>query len=73
MVDSSVWIESDFVQGFGNELFLAPVNIPVVFFSLFVLSVHKSLLNAVYKKCLEFQVGTMVSKSFTSAGDSDLS
>jgi hypothetical protein len=40
MVDSFIRVESDFVKGFGDELFLTPVDIPVIVFGLFILTVE---------------------------------
>ena len=53
MVYPSVGVESDFIQGLGNELLFAPVNVPVILFGLFVLAILQSLLNEVDEKSFE--------------------
>ena len=62
MVDFSVWIESDFIEGFRDELFLAPVYIPVILLCLFILTVQEGLLNTIDKKCFKFEFRTKSSK-----------
>jgi hypothetical protein len=62
MVDFSIGIEADFIEGFGDELFLAPVDIPVVVFGLFILTAEEGLLNTVDKKGLEFHFRAKSSK-----------
>lgn len=54
MIDFSIRIKSDFVKGLRNKLLFAPINIPIVFFSLFVLPINQRLLNTIYKKSFEF-------------------
>ena len=61
MVDSFVGKEADFVEGFRDELFLAPVDIPVVFLRLLILTVEQRLLNTVDEEGFEFHLGTILS------------
>lgn len=63
MVDSFIGVESDFVEGFRDELFLTPVNIPVIVFGLFILTVEQSLLNTIDEKGLKFHLRTKSHKS----------
>lgn len=69
MVDSFIGIEPNFIEGFRDELFFAPVDIPVILFGLFVLSGKHGFLNAVHKKCLEFNLRTMVRYWVTRGGE----
>lgn len=58
MVDSFFGEESDFIQSFIDELFLAPVDVPVVIFGLLVSSGLKSFWDAVGEIGLEFDIRT---------------
>jgi hypothetical protein len=56
VVDSLFWKETNFVECLGNILFLAPVNIPIIIFSLSVLSAEHCFLDAIGEVSLEFDV-----------------
>jgi hypothetical protein len=58
MVDFAFWEQSNFIERFRYELFLAPINVPIVILSLLILSIYECLLNAVNKKCLKFDLVT---------------
>jgi hypothetical protein len=60
MVDSFVREESDFIKSLRNELFLTPINIPVIFLGLFILTINKSLLNTINKESFKFKLRTKV-------------
>lgn len=60
MVYPPVGVESDFIQGLGNELLFAPVNVPVILLGLFVLAIQQSLLNAVDEKGFELDFGAKI-------------
>ena len=58
MVDSFLWEESNLVECFRDELFLAPVDVPVIVFCLAILSVGERLLDAVGEEGLELDLAT---------------
>ncbi len=62
MVDFFIGVESDFIKGFRDKLLFAPVDIPVIFFGLFILTVKQSLLNTIDEKSLKFHFSTKSSK-----------
>lgn len=72
MVDFSFWVESDFIEGFGNELFFAPVDIPVIVLSLFPLTIEEGLLDAVGEEGFELDVGALIVFKITNGGGSVL-
>ena len=53
MIDSLVREQPHFIQGFRDELLLAPVNIPIIFFGLFICASLHGGLDAVDKVGLE--------------------
>lgn len=61
MVDSFVGKEPNAIECFGDELFLAPVDIPVFLFSLLIPSFSQARRDAVSKKSLELNIRTMIS------------
>ena len=58
MVDSFLWEESYLIEGLVYELFFAPVDVPVIIFSLLITSRRESLLNAVGEEGFEFNIRT---------------
>lgn len=65
MIDSFVGLHSHSVKGLRYELFLTPVNIPIICLCLGVLMLAKSLHNAVSEKCFEFNLRSMIALSIT--------
>lgn len=60
MVESFIREEPNFVKGLGDELLLAPVNIPVIVFRLLVCSIQEHCWDAVGEVRFEFDVGAML-------------
>lgn len=56
VVDSLFWKEANFIECLGNILFLAPVNVPIIIFSLSVLSAEHCFLDAIGEVSLEFDI-----------------
>lgn len=69
MVDPLVREEPDFVQRFGDELLLAPVDIPIVVFGLFVGAVEQARLDAVGEIGLELDFGAAVMRRVRVEGE----
>ena len=68
MIDSFIGVKPDFVKSLGDELFLTPVNIPVIFFGLFILAIEKGLLNTIDKESFEFKLRTGLEKEVQMKG-----
>lgn len=68
MIDSFIGVKPDFVKSLGDELFFTPVNIPVIFFGLFILAIEKGLLNTIDKESFEFKLRTGLEKEVQMKG-----
>ena len=68
MIDSFIWVKSDFVKSLGDKLFFTPVNIPIIFFSLFILAIKKGLLDAIDEESFKFKLRTELEKEVQMKG-----
>lgn len=60
MIDAFVGEQPDLVQSFGNELLLAPVNVPVILIGLLILPGKEGFQDAVGEKGFELDLGTRI-------------
>ena len=64
MVDAFVRKEPDLVKRLGDELFLAPVDVPIVLLGLSILPASQRLLDAVGEVGLELNLRTMSTSTY---------
>lgn len=60
MINSLIGKQSHFIESFSKELFLAPINIPVIIFGLLIRSLGQGCRDAICEECLEFYIGAIV-------------
>ena len=56
MVDAFLGMESYFVEGVGDELFFAPVDVPVIIFGLTIVAMEHGFLDAIGEESLELDI-----------------
>jgi hypothetical protein len=64
MVDAFIRKQSNFVQGFIDELLFAPVDVPVVVFGLAVSPPGHGLLDAIGEESFEFDIATRSGREY---------
>jgi hypothetical protein len=58
MVDTLIGKEPYLIEGFGDELLLAPIDVPIIIVSLLILAAEQRLLDAVREEGLELYLRT---------------
>lgn len=60
MINPLIGKQAYLIQCFHQKLLLTPINIPIIFFSLFIISFTQYSRDTICEECFEFNVSTLL-------------